>query len=236
VLVCVKLYALDGALPIIRSLVSSESVVVSLQNGVESVRSIAGVVDGARVAGGIAYLSSSVEDDGMITHKALHRMVVGELDRRNSPRLQALVDAGKSAGFDAMLSPDIQIDIWTKFVRLSAWSGLTAITRSPIGVVREEPELRAMLRDAVQETFAVGRASAINLPDAIVDDTMAFFDALPPSAKSSMLDDLEQGRPLELPWLSGAVVRIGREHGVQTPTHRFVAAALGPVVRGSAAH
>jgi hypothetical protein len=93
-----------------------------------------------------------------------------------------------------------------------------------------------MLRDAVREAFAVGRASAINLPDAIVDDTMAFFDALPPSAKSSMLDDLERGRPLELPWLSGAVVRIGREHGVQTPTHRFVAAALGPVVRGSAAH
>jgi 2-dehydropantoate 2-reductase len=210
--------------------------VVSLQNGVESVRSIAGAVDGARVAGGIAYLSSSVEDDGMITHKALHRMVVGELDRRNSPRLQALVDAGKSAGFDAMLSPDIQVDIWTKFVRLAAWSGLTAITRSPMGVVRQEPELRAMLRDAVQEACAVGRASAIDLPDAIVDDTMAFFDALPPSAKSSMLDDLERGRPLELPWLSGAVVRIGRQHGVQTPTHRFVAAALGPVVRGSAAH
>ena len=127
------------------------------------------------------------------------------------------------------------LDIWNKFVRLSVMSGMTAVTRSPLGVINSDPELRSMLEKAVREAIAVAQAKGIAVPESTVDDVAKAYAALPPQTKSSMLEDLERGRRLELPWLSGAVVRIGREVGVPTPTHSFINAVLRPHVNGSLA-
>ena len=110
---------------------------------------------------------------------------------------------------------------------------MTAVTRSPLGVVVRDPQLFAMFKDALREAMTVAHAKGIAVPASSVDDAAAAASALPPQTKSSMLEDLERGRRLELPWLSGAVVRIGREVGVDTPTHRFINAVLGPHVNGS---
>jgi len=130
------------------------------------------------------------------------------------------------------LSADITVDIWTKFVRLSVMSGMTTVTRSPLGVICADPELFAMLKAAVAEALAVAHAKGVAVPPATVDEVAKAYAALPPQTKSSMLEDLERGRRLELPWLSGAVVRIGEEVGVATPIHRFIAAVLKPHVNG----
>jgi 2-dehydropantoate 2-reductase len=169
----------------------------------------------------------------VIRHTAMDRLIFGELDGSRSRRLEWLLEACRPAGFQATLSTDINVEIWTKFVRLSVLSGLTAVTRSPIGVIREDPELFAMLKTAVKEAMTVAHAKGVAVPESTVADVAAAYIALPPQAKSSMLEDLERGRRLELPWLSGAVVRIGREVGVDTPTHRFITAVLKPHVRGS---
>src|SRR5207244_7695675 len=120
-----------------------------------------------------------------------------------------------------------------KFVRLSVMSGMTAVTRRPLGVIRADPELWAMLQKAVREAIAVAHAKGIAVPESTVDDVATAYAALPPQTKSSMLEDLERGRRLELPWLSGAVVRIGRELGVPTPIHGFIATVLEPFVNGA---
>ena len=126
------------------------------------------------------------------------------------------------------------MDIWTKFTRLSVLSGMTAVTRSPLGVIVQDPELFAMLKTAVAEALAVAHAKGIPVPGDMVADVARAYQALPPQTKSSMLEDLERGRRLELPWLSGAVARIGKEVGVATPTHSFITAVLKPFVNGSA--
>jgi 2-dehydropantoate 2-reductase len=113
-------------------------------------------------------------------------------------------------------------------------SGMTAVTRSPLGVIYNDPSLWAMLQAAVREAMAVAHACGIAVAASTVEDVAAAYAALPPQTKSSMLEDLERGRRLELPWLSGAVVRIGKEVGVPTPTHAFIAAVLGPHVHGTA--
>ena len=146
--------------------------------------------------------------------------------------LEQLRDAGRHAGFDATLSNHILVDIWTKFARLSVYSGVTSITRSPIGVVRADPELRALMETALHESIAVARGKQVPLLQSTFTDAMASFSGLPHEARSSMLEDLERGRRLELPWLSGAVVRIGEEVGVDAPTHRLIVSLLSPHVNG----
>jgi 2-dehydropantoate 2-reductase len=90
-----------------------------------------------------------------------------------------------------------------------------------------------MLRDGLREAWAVARANGIALPDDFVERTLARCDRLPYEMNSSMLQDLERGRRLELPWLSGALVRLGRECGVLTPTHAFITTALKLHAEGS---
>jgi len=134
--------------------------------------------------------------------------------------------------FQATLSDAIEVDIWTKFVWLSVFSGVTSVTRLPIGPLRDDPDLLALCQAAALEAMAVARARGVALPSEVFDGMIADFQSLPSGVKSSMLEDLERGRPLELPWLSGAVVRLADELAVPAPTHRFIATVLKPYVSG----
>ncbi|HZE88281.1 MAG TPA: ketopantoate reductase C-terminal domain-containing protein, partial [Verrucomicrobiae bacterium] len=178
------------------------------------------------VMGGVAYVAAVIAEPGVIRHTAMGSVIFGELDGTASPRAAALLDACAAAGFGARVSQRIDVEIWEKFVRLAVFSGVCAVTRSTIGAIRSDPDTYAMLTDALGETLAVARARGVPLRDDLRGEILQMVRDLPAASKASMLEDLERGRPLELPWLSGAVVRLGRELGVATPVHSFIAAAL----------
>jgi 2-dehydropantoate 2-reductase len=228
----VKLYDTGSALAALPPLLGPNTAVIPLQNGVDSVATLTNAVGREHTAGGTCYVSAVIAEPGVIRHTAMDHLIFGELDRIRSPRLLALREACQPAGFQTTLSDDITLDIWNKFVRLSVMSGMTAVTRSPLGVIHTDPELWSMLQMAVREAMAVAHAKGIAVPESTVDDVAKAYAGLPPQTKSSMLEDLERGRRLELPWLSGAIARIGREVGVPTPTHSFINAVLGPHVNG----
>ncbi|HEV2984043.1 MAG TPA: ketopantoate reductase family protein [Vicinamibacterales bacterium] len=235
VLFAVKLYDAEAAAQVLPQLVKSgspETVVIPLQNGVEGIDIVSRAVGRDHTAGGTCYVSAVIAEPGTIRHTAMDHLIFGEIDRIRSPRLTSLFDTCRLASFQSTLSDDIQVDIWTKFVRLSVFSGMTAVTRSPIGVTVNDPDLFTMLQKAVAEGMAVAQARGVDVPSSTVDDVAKAYRALPPHAKASMLEDLERGRRLELPWLSGAVVRIGQEVGVPTPIHGFINAVLKPHVNG----
>lgn len=232
VFLTVKMYDVDAAAAALGPLVGPGTMVVTLQNGVEATDMVARRVGRAHTAGGVAYVAAVIDAPGVIRHTALDALIVGELDGTMSPRLVALRAAASSAGFAFTASPQIQTDLWSKFARLSVFSGMTAATRSPLGVLRADPGLMQMLERAVDETLAVGRAMGVPLGDSVRDDVFGMYRSMPPQARSSMLEDLERGKPLELPWLSGAVVRLGAEAGVPTPTHALIETLLRPFVRG----
>jgi 2-dehydropantoate 2-reductase len=232
VLLTVKLYDVDQAAAMLEPLVGPETVVVTLQNGVEAVGMVARHVGPAHVAGGVAYIAAVMDQPGHIMHVTADRLVFGEIDGRPSERLRRFQEAGRRAGFVADLSTSIDVDLWVKFVRLGTWSGVTAATRSSMGVIREHPALLRMMEAALEEAMAVGRARGIAFPEGVVEGTRQMVRNFPPESKSSMLEDLERGRRLELPWLSGAIARMGEESGVPTPTHAFIAAILKPHERG----
>jgi 2-dehydropantoate 2-reductase len=234
VLFAVKMYSSEDAARAITPMMGTNTGVVGLQNGVESMDILTRVVGRPHVVGGVAYIASVISEPGLIVHTAMDQLIFGEPDGTRSPRVTALHEACIKSGFNATVSERIDVDIWAKFARLSVFSGLTAVTRLPIGPLREDPELYAMVLAAAKEAIHVGEAKGIRFPQTLMDEITTMLNGLPPNAKSSMLEDLERGKPLELPWLSGAVVRLGREVNIPTPIHQFVAAVLKPYVKGTA--
>lgn len=232
VLFTVKLYDVEAAAPTLLPMIGPDTVVITLQNGVEAMDMVARHVGADHVAGGAAYIVVVIDKPGYLRHTTAHSLVFGERDGRRSDRLAAFEDACTRAGFKGQASSDVETDLWVKFVRLATWSGMTSVTRSPMGVVREDPALFAMMMDAINEAIAVGNAKGITFPPDIIDTTLAMIRNFPAASKSSMLEDLERGRPLELPWLSGAVARLGIAAGVPTPTHQFITTVLTPLAAG----
>jgi 2-dehydropantoate 2-reductase len=227
VIFAVKLYDTEAAAAAARPLVGPHTGVLTLQNGVDSTETLGRVLGPAHVIGGVAHIAAVIEQPGVIRHTGtMARFVLGELNGERSKRLDALADALGAAGVDHQVSADIRRDIWDKMVFLATFAGVTALMRLPIGPIREDADTRAMLRAGLDEAHAVARAKGIVLPDDLVERTLVRCDGLPYEMKSSMLQDLERGRRLELPWLSGTIVRLGSELGVRIPTHAFITTAL----------
>lgn len=236
VLFAVKLWDTAEAVEACRPLLGPETAVLCLQNGVDSVPLLAGALGREHVMGGVAEISAMIAAPGRIVRVSpFQRIRFGELDGRPGARSALLAEALAAAGIDHELPPDIVAAIWSKFEFLVGLSALTAVTRCPIGEVRADPGARRLLREVMAEVRAVALARGVALVPDSTDRQMAFVDALPPAVRASMALDLERGRRLELPWLSGAVVRLGEELGVATPANRFVCAALGPHAGGAPA-
>jgi 2-dehydropantoate 2-reductase len=227
VIFAVKLYDTEAAAAASRPLIGPGTGVLTLQNGVDSTATLARVLGAASVIGGVAHIASVIAEPGVIRHTGtMARFVLGELNGDKSERIGALAGALGAAGVDHQVSANIQRDIWDKMVFLATFAGLTALMRLPIGPIREDADARAMLRAGLHEAHAVARAKGIGLSDDFVERTLARCDGLPHEMKSSMLQDLERGRRLELHWLSGTIARLGQELGVPTPIHALITTAL----------
>jgi 2-dehydropantoate 2-reductase len=227
VIFAVKLYDTEAAAEATRPLVGPHTGVVTLQNGVDGADLLSRALGRDHVIGGVAQIAAVIAQPGVIRHTGtMASFVFGELDGARSERVAALATALQAAGIEHRISADIQRDIWDKMAFLASFAGLTALMRLPIGPIREDAEARAMLRAGLDEACAVARAQGIALAEDFVERTLERCDRLPYEMKSSMLQDLERGRRLELPWLSGALVRLGQEFGVPTPTHAFISTAL----------
>jgi len=223
----VKLWDTDAAIAAMAPLMGPNSAAVSFQNGVEAVDKLAAAFGRERTLGGVSQIAAIIAAPGVIRHTgAMARLVVGELDGKESARVKALADLAKRANVDLVVSPDIRRAVWEKMVFLATFSGMTSLLRRPKGPIFGDPDTRAMFEAAAAEAVAVARAQGAQLAPDHVAKAMAFGDALPPEMKSSMLGDLERGNKLELPWLSGAIARMGKAAGVPTPVHRFIYSAL----------
>ena len=237
VLFCVKLGDAAEAAGAIRPLLGAETAVITFQNGIEAPDIVAAEIGGAHVLPGSANVAGAeVPAPGVVRHLGRYaRFVFGERDGSRSARAVRIAEAFATAGIDIHLSENIVTELWEKFVLLAAASGTIAACRSPLGTVRDEPTLKAALRAAMIETAAVAKATGIKLSPTLVDDHMALLETFPADQKSSMLQDLEAGRKLELSWLSGSVCRLGRAAGIATPVHDTLLAVLKPFENGSRA-
>jgi 2-dehydropantoate 2-reductase len=236
VLFCVKLWDVDAAAEQIRPIVARDTAVLPFQNGVSVEDRLGEILAPGNVMGATAQIAAVIERPGVIRHSGtMARLVFGERDGSESWRLDGLLAACESCGIEAKASREIDKEIWRKFVFLAPMAGATCFYRSPIGPILAAPDRRARLAALIAEAVAVGRAKGIDLAPDTAEQTLGFMDGLPGDMKTSMLGDLEHGRRLELEWLNGEIVRLGRELGVPTPENAAVTEALAPYKMGDAA-
>ena len=236
VIFCVKLWDLESAGEHIRPLVGAGTAVIPLQNGIDAADRLIPILGRDAVMGGVAQISASIIAPGVIRQVGTFmRMIFGELDGKRSKRAEDFLATCEKAGFDATLSNQIQTELWMKFIPLATNASITAATRQPIGKLRDDPDMQSVFIAAVKEVIELGRARKIALPADTLERTMDFIGHTPPAMKASMALDLERGNRLELPWLGGKVVALGRELGVPTPVHSVLYALLKPYIMGAPA-
>ena len=235
VLFAVKLWDTESAAAQARPLVGARTRVITLQNGVDSVERLAPILGDEATIGGATYVVTNVARPGVIRHTGtIARIRCGRLDGRKDDVLAAFVNEMKSAGIDITLADHMLVDIWKKFVLLSGTSSITASTRQPLGVIRDDEDMRAFFFKLMDETMAVGRAAGVALPADYAAELERAVMGFAPNMKASMANDLDAGNRLELDWLAGKVVALGRKLGVPTPAQEAVYAILKPYRMGRA--
>ena len=235
VLFCVKLWDVESAGEHIRPLIGPDTAVIPLQNGIDAAERLIPILGSNAVMGGVAQISASIVGPGLIQQVGTFmRMIFGEFDGKRRKRGEDFLALCLKAGFDATLSEQILTELWMKFILLASNAGITAATRQPIGKLRDDDDIRPIMIAAFREVFDVGRAKGVVLPADAVEKILDFIGHAPPTMKASMALDLERGNRLELPWLGGKVVELGRQLGVPTPTHSMMYAMLKPYIMGTA--
>ncbi len=229
VLVAVKTWQVEEVAPRLRPLLGPGTVVVPMENGVEAAGTLAAALGAGPVAGGLTHVLAWVEAPGVVRHVGpAPRVTLGELRGGGSERLDRLADALRRSGMEAVVVPDIESALWEKFLFIDALGSVGAVTRAPIGVVREVSETRVLLVAAMREVEAVAKARGVALPADAVDRSLARIDSLPPDGTASMHRDIVAGKPSELFEQTGAVVRLGAKARVPTPVHEVLFASLLP--------
>ena len=230
VIVGVKAWQVAGISSALMPMLGTATMVMPLQNGVEAASQLVEVLGEDCVVGGLCKIITAVDVPGCITHSGIDPSIaVGELDGSISNRIERLRDLFQQANVKVEVPPDIRISLWEKFLLIAPWGGLSALTRIPIGVLRDVPETRGLLERAMGEVQALASAHHIDLASDVVSTTLTFIDGLPPEGTASMQRDIAAGLPSELESMNGAVVRLGRLKGVDTPINTFVYHCLRPL-------
>jgi 2-dehydropantoate 2-reductase len=220
VILGVKAWQVPEAARAIRTLVSTNTTVLPLQNGVEAVPQLVAELGPRSAIGGLCRIVSFVVAPGHIRHAGFRpSIIIGELDNQRTDRITTIEQVLKHAGLDTTVAPDIQVALWTKFLFIASFSGVGAMANAPAGVVRSDPKWRTLALKAMEEIYALAHARGIKLPANSVANVMASVDGLPEDATSSMQRDIAAGKPSELESQNGAVVRMASESGVAVPTH-----------------
>jgi 2-dehydropantoate 2-reductase len=227
VLFAVKLWDTETAAELAKPLVGPQTRVVTFQNGVDSVERLTPILGADKVVGGSAYIASVIGAPGVISHTSqFAKMVCGRIDGKPDAQLAAFVTAAKEAGIDIAQSENINRERWEKFIFLVGLSGATGSTRMPLGPILADPDTRAFFQSLMAEVIALAQAKDVALRPDFLESRMKFADTAPPGMKASLLHDLERGNRIELDWLAGKVVSLGRELGVPTPSNAAVYAVL----------
>lgn len=233
VLFCVKNYDLYEAVEQIKPLIGPETIVLTVQNGVEAPHKIGDVIGAEHVIAGVSRTNSHLVAPGEVNHFGGKRLVLGELSQVMSPRAKMLEKVFRETGTEAVASDDIKGSLWRKLSTLSGLHGVVCLTRSSIGIVRDYKETWGLMRRVILEAASVARAEGVTISEVEVDATLESISKMPPGVKPSMLVDLEAGRRIELDTFNGAVVRFGMKHGVDTPFNYVIYSALKPYQNGT---
>ena len=226
----VKAWQVPAAAKAMKPMIDDNTLVIPLQNGVEAPAQLAEVLGDAAVLGGLCAIIAFRAGDGHIKHSGASPLIrFGHLNKRADMRVNRLSEMfNHCSGVKSSIPDDIRVAMWQKFMLISAWSGVGAVTRAPIGVLLEMDETREMLVEALEEIYQLALAHDTNLPANSVTKTMEALQSFPKNSTTSMQRDIADGLPSELDVQNDAVVRLAKEVNLETPINRFILHSLRP--------
>ncbi|HTP13639.1 MAG TPA: 2-dehydropantoate 2-reductase, partial [Bacteroidota bacterium] len=214
VLFCVKSYDTENAAHRMIPALAADTSVICLQNGVDNEEKIQRIIPTGKVAGGVAYIYSTVTAPGEITRaEGPAKIVFGPLDNKVDERLHLIHNTLLRAGINADLSASMESELWKKFIFITGVSGITALTRLSLGELLAHGETRALIRGAMEETLAVARAKHVPLESGLIDSFFETLGKFKNDTRSSLYFDLANGKPMEVDALAGTVLRLGKQLG-----------------------
>lgn len=235
VIVTTKMWAIEALAPTLQPLLRENTIVIPVQNGIDAPRMLAKTLGWEHVVYGTASLNAALEEPGVIRQQSSRQgIMVAEAHGRKSDRLLKVKEAFGAAGISVEVGSDGPALLWDKFILLVANSSLTALLRSPMGVIQKDEDCWSLYTTVFTEAVTVGRAAGISITPQKVEERLAYARAMPPTVMPSMAVDLMAGNRLELPWLGGRVRELGREYAIPTPANDFIWAALKPFLLGNA--
>jgi 2-dehydropantoate 2-reductase len=226
VLVCVKSYDTEAAAEALHPVVGPHTIVLSLQNGIENEGVLSRVLGLPVLLGGLTHIGAELIAPGVVRHDSGGRLVFGEFDGSVSRRASWLAALLASSGVSHHLSRHIEVMLWDKLSWNAAFNAATALTRQTVGELLAHPDGRPLVRAAMLEVVAVACAAGVALDGERVEPEIERSGRELARLKTSMLQDVERHRRLEVEALNGAVIRAAERSGTPVPTHRVLYAAL----------
>ncbi len=213
----------------LRRFIKAGATILPLQNGVLAAEELSAELNPSQIIGGLCRIFSKIESPGIISHLGIDPAILfGELDNKGSDRLIRLKEVFDKAGIKSRIADNIQAELWKKFINICV-SGLLAVTRSTYGEVREIKETRDLMIELFEEIYRLSQKMGITIEHEFVAKTVAFVDSFPYDATSSLTRDVWEGKPSEIEYQNGTVVRLGEQYGIKTPVNRFIYHCILPM-------
>jgi 2-dehydropantoate 2-reductase len=229
VLVCTKAWQVSDVAEQLKPLTHKNTTIIPLQNGILAADELSYVLGKEHIIGGLCRIFSKIESPGIIDHAGVEPTILfGELNNEISERVQRIKTLFDAAGFQSKIATDIHAELWKKFISICV-SGLLAITRSNYGQVREMKESRELMIEILKEGFMLSQKAGINIEPDFVEKNISFIDTFPYETTSSLTRDIWEGKPSEIEYQNGTIVKLGQKYDVATPVNRFIYNCILPM-------
>jgi 2-dehydropantoate 2-reductase len=233
VIVAVKGYHLEGALPQLKALAGKGAKVLPFLNGMEHFQVLEKELGKEKVLGGLAFIIATLDENGGIVHTSeQHDFIFGGLDSSQKEFCRQLEEVLKPVHLNTTNSPQITYALWQKYLFITAFSGITTASRLPIGRIREVPETLELFQDTLQEMRTLAAAYGVDLDESVIDGVTMQMRRLSAESTSSMHQDFRKGLPIEVENLHGGALRMAKEKGLQLPVIETLYGLLKPYEKG----
>jgi 2-dehydropantoate 2-reductase len=211
------------------TIIKKDTIVLPLQNGVLATEELKENIKQENIIGGLCRIISKIDSPGVINHFGIEPTIVfGELDNSKTERINIVKSIFDKAEINAKISDDIISDLWKKFIGICV-SGLLAVTKTTYGELRELKETRQLMFELLNEIYKLSQKIGIKIEPDFIIKTIAFIDSFPYDSTSSLTRDVWEGKPSEIEYQNGTVVKLAEKHGIDTPINRFVYNCILPM-------